>query len=100
MRSSEPYTIDPIGVYDRTVSKSVTGSMVEDTSSVNSEIGKGVNMSAEINDPVQCSEAIGKWLVEEVPEAWDKIVVDFKIIVMDDVSERTIVYTPSRKSSL
>ncbi len=30
-------------------------------------------------------EAIGKWLVENAPEPWEKIVIDFEIEEIDDV---------------
>lgn len=39
-------------------------------------------------------EAIGKWLVENAPEPWEKIVIDFQIEEIDDVCEYCIVYFP------
>jgi hypothetical protein len=55
-------------------------------------------MTTKYANVFECYAAIGKWLDEEAPEPWERVVVEFKIIELDDVSERTITYTPLKKA--
>ena len=51
-------------------------------------------MTTKYKDAFECYEVIGRWLTEEAPAPWKTIVVDFKLIAIDDVSEYVIKYYP------
>jgi hypothetical protein len=51
------------------------------------------------NNVFECYSEIGKWLSNEAPEAWEKITIDFRIIVIDDVCEYVIDYVPDNSDT-
>ena len=57
-------------------------------------------MTDRFSNAFECYEAIGQYLREWAPKPWDQITVDFKIIEIDDVSERSITYIPRGSSRL
>ena len=54
----------------------------------------GEVQAIELVNPVECLEAIGRWLAASAPEPWEEITIDFTVIEMDDVSEECIKYKP------
>ena len=57
-------------------------------------------MTTKYKDAFECYDVIGRWLVEEVPAPWESIVVNFKLIEMDDVCEYIIKYYPVNAPSV
>jgi hypothetical protein len=53
-------------------------------------------MTEELKNAFDCYGAIAKWLIEEAPEPWENIVVEFEIIEIDDVSNERIEYVPKK----
>lgn len=47
-----------------------------------------------VETPVDCLDAIGRWLADSAPEPWEEIAIAFTIIAIDDVSDECITYKP------
>jgi hypothetical protein len=53
-------------------------------------------VETDIDNPIACFLAIGRWLSCHAPQPWLSIAVKFTIFVIDDVSEEVISYVPEK----